>query len=112
MRWLRDFSLHDLWALILLTNKVFCGQIRDRTFRLCNVKQQRNRPAHILAQYTEGIDTYVTWIEENPSMLESALTQDVLNISLLNESYSILIKKKKKKRDSGFEPYLYQKEIN
>ena len=36
---------------------------------------------HAPAQYAKGIDIYVTWTKENPSMLESALAQDVLNLS-------------------------------
>ena len=34
-----------------------------------------------MAEYAKGIDSYVTWIEENPNIIEFALTQDVLLLS-------------------------------
>ena len=40
---------------------------------ISHVKTQGNRPAHIFAQYVKNIDDYVSWIEENPIMIESVL---------------------------------------
>ena len=34
---------------------------------------QSNCPAHILAHYDNNTDNYVTWIKENPNMIESVL---------------------------------------
>ena len=45
---------------------------------------QGNRSAHILVSYVKEVlnsDNYVTWIEENPMLIKSALAQDVLNVS-------------------------------
>ena len=47
-----------------------------------HIKRQDNRPAHLLAQHAKNVNNYVTWMEENPSFIESALTQDVMFISL------------------------------
>ena len=52
-----------------------------RSFQFSHVKRTGNRPAHILAQHAKNIDSYVTWIEENPDFIESALAQDVLLLS-------------------------------
>ena len=46
--------------------------------------RQGNRSAHILASNVKEVlnsDNYVTWIEENPTLIKSALAQDVLNLS-------------------------------
>ena len=54
---------------------------------ISHVKTQGNRPAHIFAQYVKNIDDYVSWIEENPIMIESTLIQDVIFLShFLNKS--------------------------
>jgi len=48
------------------------------------VKQQGNKPAHLLAQHAneiDNIDSYVTWIEENPLLIESTITYEVMNLS-------------------------------
>ena len=40
---------------------------------------QGNKLAHILAKYAKDIvssDNFVTWIEENSSLIESAITHD------------------------------------
>ena len=47
------------------------------------VKHQGNKPTHLLAKFAkeiDNIDNYVTWIEENPSLIESAIIHDVLNL--------------------------------
>ena len=46
-----------------------------------HVKRQGKRPAHILAQCAKNNVSYVTWIEESPSMIESVLAHDVLVLS-------------------------------
>ena len=48
---------------------------------ISHVRRQGNRPAYILAQYAENVVSYITWIEENPNMIESALAQDILFLS-------------------------------
>ena len=55
-----------------------------RSVKVSHVKWQSNRSAHILASYAKEVlnrDNYVTWIEENTTLIKSALTQDVLNLS-------------------------------
>lgn len=51
-----------------------------RIVQLSHIKRQGNRPAHVLgflAQYVKNFDAYVTWIEENPFIVEFALTHEV-----------------------------------
>ena len=61
-------------------------QLQDfRVAQVLYVRRQGNNPTHILAKHVKDIvnsDNFVTWIEENPSLIESALTYDVLNLSL------------------------------
>ena len=48
------------------------------------MRHESNKPAHILAKQAKDIvnsDNFVTWIKENPSLIESAITHDVLNLS-------------------------------
>ena len=55
-----------------------------RSIKVSHVKHQGNIPAHILAKYVNDVDNcdnYVMWIEENPSLIELAITHDVLNLS-------------------------------
>ena len=52
-----------------------------RSFQFSHVKRTGNRAALILAQHAKNIDNYVTWIEENPDFIESALAQDILLLS-------------------------------
>ena len=51
---------------------------------MSHVKHQGNKPAHILATYAKEVknsDNYVTWIVENPNLIELAITNDVMNLS-------------------------------
>ena len=71
------------------------------SMKVSYVKRQGNIPAHILAKYVNDIDNsdnYVMWIEENPPLIESAITHDVLNLFSSNLSYKFFILKKKKKK--------------
>ena len=52
-----------------------------RQVQFSSVKRRGNRLAHILAQYVKNNVSYVIWIEKNLSMIESALTHDVLVLS-------------------------------
>ena len=52
-----------------------------RSMQVNHVKQEGNRPAHNLAQHANDVFNHVTWIEENPNMIESSLAQDVLFLS-------------------------------
>lgn len=49
--------------------------------KISHVKRDNNRSTHLLAQYAKYFDSYETRIEENPDMVESALTHDVLCLS-------------------------------
>ena len=49
------------------------------------MRLQGNKPSYILAKHAKDIvnsDNFVTWIVENPSLIESTITHDVLNLSL------------------------------
>ena len=53
-----------------------------RTFKFSHVKRQGNRPTHLLASFAKGIDSYVTWLEETPSFIESSILHDAMYLSL------------------------------
>ena len=38
--------------------------------QISHVKRARNKPAHILAQYAKGLDSYVAWIKKNAVIIE------------------------------------------
>ena len=51
-----------------------------RSIQIFHVKRQDNKPAHLLAKFAKeinNIDNYVTWIEENSSLIESVVAHDV-----------------------------------
>ena len=51
---------------------------------MSHVNRQGNKLAHLLAKFAkeiDNIDNYVTWIEENSSLIESTIAHDVLNLS-------------------------------
>ena len=51
---------------------------------MSHVKRQDSKPTHLLAKFAkkiDNIDNYVIWIEENPSLIESAIAHDILNLS-------------------------------
>ena len=55
-----------------------------RSVQVSYVKHQGNKLAHLLAKFAkeiDNIDNYVTWIEKNSSLIESAIAHDVLNLS-------------------------------
>lgn len=56
--------------------QVFCS------VQLSHVRPEGNKLAHILAQYSKGLDSFVTWVKDNLVITEFAMTQDVLNLSL------------------------------
>ena len=52
-----------------------------RCVEISHVKRNGNCLAHLLAQYAKYLDSYQTWIAENPNMVESVLAYDVLCLS-------------------------------
>ena len=38
-----------------------------------HVRRQDNRPTYLLAQHNKNIVSYITWIKENPTIIELAL---------------------------------------
>ena len=48
-----------------------------------HVRQQANKPAHLLAKYALGINDFSVWLEESPCFLEQALLNYVLLIYLV-----------------------------
>ena len=56
------------------------SRIQDfRAAQFSHLHHQGNRPAHILAQYAKNLDSYVTWIEEIPSIIEITTAHNVLH---------------------------------
>ena len=45
------------------------------------VRHQRNKLAHILVQYAKSLENFVTWIEDNPIPIQSALAQDIMTFA-------------------------------
>ena len=71
-------------ALVAIDNIVGGIKAKLQDFRcveISHVKQDDNRPAHLLAQYAKYLDSYQTWTEENPNMVRSALAHYVLCLS-------------------------------
>ena len=55
-----------------------------RSVQVSHVKCHDNKPAYLLAKFDkeiDNIDNYVTLIKENSSLIKSAITHDVLNLS-------------------------------
>ena len=46
-----------------------------------HVRRQGNHLAHLLAQHSMSVISFVTWIKENPTFIELALIQDVIFLS-------------------------------
>ena len=47
-----------------------------------HVLRHSNKPAHTLARHAKGINNFVSWIEENPSIIESLVIQGTMYLSL------------------------------
>ncbi|XP_075665803.1 uncharacterized protein LOC142635550 [Castanea sativa] len=52
-----------------------------RSTRFLHELRSGNKPAHTLAKYAKGINNFVTWIEKNPSIIESLMIQDAMYFS-------------------------------
>ena len=50
--------------------------------QVSHAKWDDNKLAHILNWNVKGIDNYESWVDENMGIIESALAQNVLNLSL------------------------------
>ncbi|KAL0017168.1 hypothetical protein SO802_004237 [Lithocarpus litseifolius] len=81
-------ALLGLCTSLIIISNILAGvyhQLQDfRVAQVSHVRRQGNKPAHILAKHAKDIidsDNFITWIEENPSLIESAITHDVLNLS-------------------------------
>ena len=94
MRYVRDLIINSLCNHTLLYAKyiIFIDDIGYFDYALrsidlilvSHVKCHDNKPAYLLAKFDkeiDNIDNYVTWIKENSSLIKSAITHDVLNLS-------------------------------
>ena len=45
-----------------------------RSFKVLYVRRSGNRPTHLLAKYAQGVEQYVSWIEESPYFIKHALS--------------------------------------
>ena len=52
------------------------------SMQVSHAKREDNKLAHILNWNVKGIDNYESWVDENMGIIESALAQNVLNLSL------------------------------
>ena len=72
---------------MIISNILARVSLKFQDFRLVqvsHVRRQGNMPAHILAKHAKDIvnsDNFITWIEENSLLIESAIAHDVLNLS-------------------------------
>ena len=48
-----------------------------RSYGFSHIKRQGNIPAHLLAQHASGVESYVAWVEECPSLIEHACARDI-----------------------------------
>ena len=48
------------------------------SFSISHVGRKGNKVAHLLAKYAQGVEQFVTWIEESHCFLEHALSTDVV----------------------------------
>ena len=49
-----------------------------RSFSISHVGRKGNKVAHLLAKHAQGVEQFVTWIEESPCFLEHALSTYVV----------------------------------
>ena len=73
-------------ASISISNIIFgiCLRLHDfHSFDSLHVRRQTNKPAHTLAAYAKNIDSFVTWIKDCPSFIESLVIQDALLFPLV-----------------------------
>ena len=68
-------------SLIIITNIILGIQQKMREFRIVQLCQCKEIRKNVLTQYVNGVGSYVTWIEENFSIIKSVLTHDVLHFS-------------------------------
>ena len=69
---------------ITIHNKVEGIQLKLKDFRkvqVSHIRRQGNCPAHILVQSARNLVGFVAWIEENPTVIELVLAQDVMCLS-------------------------------
>ena len=48
-----------------------------RSYAFSHIKRQGSIPAHLLAQHASGVESYVAWVEECPSLIEQACARDI-----------------------------------
>lgn len=60
-----------------LTDSILSQMREFRFVSFSHVKWEGNRPAHMLAQFAKQIGDFVVWLEENPTLIEDACSQDV-----------------------------------
>ena len=73
---LKELSPPPSSVVAIISNSLLVSQ-EFRHVVFSHVRQQGNRPAHLLVKYTLGIDDFSVWLEEDPCFLNQALIQDV-----------------------------------
>ena len=81
-------TLLGLCTIHMVVSNILVGvahKIQDfQSLLMSHVKHRGNRSTHILAKYAkvvENNDNIVTWIGENPPLIELAITDDVMVLS-------------------------------
>ena len=68
----------SLVVAVVLGMTIMCGDLYRVEFS--HTRREGNRPAHLLAKHAQCTVDFITWMEENPSFIEQALTNDVLTL--------------------------------
>ena len=78
---LKELSPPPSSVVAIISSSLLVSQEFRHVFS--HVRRQGNKPAHLLAKYTLGIDDFSVWLEEDPCFLNQALIQDVTYTSLV-----------------------------
>ena len=52
-----------------------------RSYAFSHIKRQGNIPAHLLAHHSRSIESYDSWLEKRPCLVERACAHDIVSFS-------------------------------
>ena len=73
---LKELSPPPSFVVAIISSSLLVSQ-EFRHVVFSHARRQYNRPAHLLAKYTLGINDFSVWLEENSCFLNQTLIQDV-----------------------------------